>query len=925
MSSVAGAGSNAAPELPMTSAQLDLLAARNDSTYMGRLRRAALRRSWPVLAVFVSIVFLQLLVTVLSMDLMSAVRAYVTGESLYSKSQKDAQLHLANYAEARHEEEFQLFMKSLEVPRGDRFAREEMQKAVFDSEVTRQAYLAGGNHPDDIAGAIRLFRLLQNTPLMSKAIDTWTQGDQLVDKMRTLAIRAHDKIAAGQLQDPEVRNLRGAVLQINKELTPLEARFAAELSDAARQSERLLFWFNLTMAVLLGLTGSAFIRRSVRTQLATEEEVVLRRESLQRILDSAAEGLYGVDIKGRCTFINRSALQMLGYAKESDLLGREMHEVVHHSHADGRPRPAAQSSIAGSYREEREVHITDEVFWRRDGTSFAVEYWSHPMLKNGKFNGAVATFFDISDKIKLQAALQQGQVRIAGLVDAVNDGVITIDANERIVLFNRAAERLFGVSSKEAVGSPVERFIPRTTQARPELRFDYVDTGRVREIFGRRIDGHEFPLEASLSRLNTDEGTLVTAVLRDVTDLQTVRAERQAMEALKASNAAKTEFLSRMSHELRTPLNAVLGFSQLIRLDTARRPAPEHVDQLRLIENAGSHLLALVNDVLDLSRVDSGQLTVTLEPVALRTSIDDAIAMVMPLAASVEVKTWVAGHEGDLVTRSLAEDDEVTVVADRVRLRQVLVNLLSNAVKYNRPGGEVRISWQVSEDRCDVFVTDDGLGIDADKLDRLFEPFNRLGAENSKVEGTGIGLVLSRRLMELMGGGLRIESAQGQGTKATLTLDCSEEEAEQEISTTPPSQHGPLDGTLHVLYAEDNEVNVEIVRQVMKFRPAVVFNTADTGALAFQKARTTRPDLMLVDMHLGDMTGLELARALRSDPATAGIRLVALSADALPEQINAAIAMGFEGYLTKPIDFRELLNVLDGRRTRRARPEGFVS
>jgi PAS domain S-box-containing protein len=930
MTSVAEAGSKAAPTLPMTSAQLDLLAARNDSTYMSRLRRAVRRRSWPVLAVFVSIVFLQLLVTVLSIDLMSAVRAYVTGESLYSKSQKDAQLHLVNYAETRHEADFQLFMKSLEVPRGDRFAREEMQKAVFDSEVTRQAYLAGGNHPDDIAGAIRLFRLLQKTPLMSRAIETWTQGDRLVDKMRTLAIRAHEGIVAGQLQDPEVTNLRLAVLQINKELTPLEARFAAELSDAARQSERLLFWFNLTMAVLLGLTGSAFVLRSVRTQVATEEEVRLRRESLQRILDSAAEGLYGVDIKGRCTFINRSALRMLGYTKESELLGREMHDVVHHSHADGRPRPADQSSIAGSYREQREVHITDEVFWRRDGTSFAVEYWSHPMLKNGKFNGAVATFFDISDKIKLQAALQQGEVRIAGLVDAVNDGVMTIDANERIVLFNRAAERLFGVSSKEALGSPVERFIPRTTgktrrEARHELRFDYEDTGRVRELFGRRIDGRVFPLEASLSRLDSDEGTLVTAVLRDVTDLQTARAERDAMEALKASNAAKTEFLSRMSHELRTPLNAVLGFSQLIRLDTARPPAPEHVDQLRLIENAGSHLLALVNDVLDLSRVESGQMTVTLEPVELRTSIDDAIAMVMPLAASVGVKTWIAGHEGDLVTKSLAEGDEVTVVADRVRLRQVLVNLLSNAVKYNRPGGEVRISWQVCEDRCDVFVTDDGLGIGADKLDSLFEPFNRLGAENSKVEGTGIGLVLSRRLMELMGGGLRIESAQGQGTKASLTLERSQEDAVQDTMATPPSQHGSLDGVLHVLYAEDNEVNVEIVRQVMKYRPSVVFNSAETGALAFQKARTTRPDLMFVDMHLGDMTGLELARALRSDPATAGIRLVALSADALPEQINAAMAMGFEGYLTKPIDFRELLNVLDGRRTRRTRPEGFAS
>jgi PAS domain S-box-containing protein len=924
--------SDAHPPRILTSFELEALSSRDDSSYLSRLRNKATRRSWPVLTVFICIVCLQLLVTVMSIDLMSAVRAYVTGESLYSKAQKDAQFHLMNYAESRHEEDFELFMRSLEVPLGDRLAREEMQKSAFDAEATRNSYLAGGNHPDDIAGAIRLFRWMQKTPLMSHAIETWTQGDRLIEQMRMLAVRAHDKIVARDLQAPEVTNLRNEVMQINKQLTPLEARFASELSDAARLSERLLFWFNLTMAVLLGLSGSAFVRRSVRMQVTTEEEVRLRRESLQGILDSAAEGLYGVDVDGRCTFINRSALRMLGYEEESELLGRGVHEIVHHSYADGSPRPANRSPIAASYGEQRELHITSEVFWRKNGTSFPVEYWSHPILKNGKFNGAVATFFDISDKIEMQvalrqgeAALREGEVRIAGLVDAVNDGVITIDGDERIVLFNRAAERLFGVPAEEALGSKVERFIPRTAQEahgarRQELRFDYVETGRVRELFGRRADGHEFPLEASLSRLNSEQGMLVTAVMRDVTDLQTARAEREALEALKASNQAKSEFLSRMSHELRTPLNAVLGFSQLIRMDAVRPPPAEHVDQLRLIENAGLHLLALVNDVLDLSRVESGQMTVTLEPVDLRTSVEDALSMVVPLATSVGVTTWVAGHDGDLVTRRTSDDEEVSVLADRVRLRQILVNLLSNAIKYNRAGGEVRVSWQVCEGRCNVFITDDGFGIAPDKLERLFEPFNRLGAENSKVEGTGIGLVLSRRLVELMRGELRIESVLNEGTTASLTLDRSEDEAEREMLVTPPSQHGDLDPSLHVLYAEDNEVNVEIVRQVMKFRPSVVFDTAETGASAFQKARMTRPNLILVDMHLGDMTGLELAQVLRDDPATAGIRLVALSADALPEQIAAAMAMGFEDYLTKPINFRELLSVLDGRRNRRTRP-----
>ena len=887
-----------------------------------RVRRWSRRRSWPVLSVFISIVALQVLVTVLSIDLMSAVRSYVTGESLYSKGEKDAQLHLIAYAESHREADYRLFLSSLRMPRGDRMAREEMQKDEFDVDATRQFYLAGGNHPDDIGRAIRLFRWFQRTPFMAKAIATWTEGDRMVEEMRVLAEKAHARVLAGDLQAPEVVNLKNEIARINGILTPLEARFAAELSDAARLSERLLIWFNLGMAVLLGMSGSAFVRRSVRLQASAEDEVRLRTESLQRILDSAAEGLYGVDVAGRCTFINRSALQMLGYRAESDLLGRDMHALIHHSDASGRRLPSELSPISHSYREHRALHIAAEVFWRSDGTSFPVEYWSHPMLRNGRVTGAVATFFDISERVNMQAALRQGEIRMAGLVDAVNDGVVSIDADERIVQFNRAAERLFGVNASEALGCSVERFIPRGSLQRAgaerrELRFDYIETGKVRELFGRRADGSRFPLEASLSRLETERGTLVTAILRDVTDLQNVRAEREAREALEASNRAKTEFLSRMSHELRTPLNAVLGFARLMRLDTGKPPPPEHIERLERIEDAGAHLLALVNDVLDLSRVESGQMTVSLEPLDLRTAVEDAISMVLPLAGVVGVRTWISGRQNDFVTLGLDDDGQVTVLADRVRLRQVLVNLLSNAVKYNRSGGEVRVGWQLGDSRCEVFVKDDGAGMGPDKIDQLFEPFNRLGAENSKIEGTGIGLVLSRRLAELMRGQLRIESALGVGTTAFITLECSSERPRHPIGLPPPSQHGELDSPLRVLYAEDNDVNVEIVRQVVRLRPAVAFDTAGSGAAAFAKARRDQPDLLLVDMHLGDMTGFDLAQALRSDPATAHIRLVALSADALPEQIEAALAMGFEDYLTKPVNFRELLNVLDGRGNRR--------
>ena len=282
--------------------------------------------------------------------------------------------------------------------------------------------------------------------------------------------------------------------------------------------------------------------------------------------------------------------------------------------------------------------------------------------------------------------------------------------------------------------------------------------------------------------------------------------------------------------------------------------------------------------------------------------------MVSPLVTEAGVEVFVASPGRE--TRERVE--QVWVKADRVRLRQVLVNLLSNAVKYNRPGGSVSLSWSVRGAKIEVRVVDTGYGIPADKLAKLFEPFNRLGAEASKVQGTGIGLVLSRHLSEMMGGALELESRLGQGTTARLTLRLGD--PPNDVPNLPANtQSGGATGVqqLSVLYAEDNEVNAELVRQLVTLRPAVRLRVASNGAQALELARSDPPDLLLVDMNLGDMTGAQLARELRHSRTTREIPLVALSADALPAQIEAAMRMGFEAYLTKPVNFRQLLAVLD--------------
>jgi len=840
---------------------------------------------------FVGIVAIQVIVALVSIDVLSSVRAFVSGESLYSKGQKDAQIALLAYAETSQEADYQRFLSALAVPLADRAAREAMQATPPDVGKARAGLLGSLTPPEDIPGVIRLFLWFQHTPLMAPSIRTWTEGDETIEKMRQLMEAAHRSISTGGISAEEMSDMRRQAPVLNARMTTLEREFADQLGVGSRQAELLLLWINLILAALLASTGLWFISYSLRRQAAVEDEVRHRQQSLQSLLDSTAEGLYGMDTEGNCTFINRAALIMLGYDREADLLGKPIQSLI---------QPGRPGGSAGPVSGER--HVTDEQFHRHDGSNFAVEYWSHPLRQDGQGHGTVVTFFDISEKLRMQAALREGELRLSKLVDDVADGVISTGPDQKVVLFNRSAERIFGVSAEQAMGSPVSRFIALGSTTHPNAE---QTAQTVHELTGKRADGTTFPLEATLSRLHTDQGYSTTVVLRDVSALHAARVERRAREALEASNRAKTEFLSRMSHELRTPLNAVLGFSQLLRMDATTTPTPQQLDRITHIERAGSHLLALVNDVLDLSRVDSGQMALTLEPVDLASAVDESLAMVSKLASDTGVRLVRPDRSGAF--------GQVHVLADRVRLSQVLVNLLSNAIKYNRQDGTVTVSWTIHPDALVLNVADTGYGMESSQLARLFEPFNRLGAERTRVEGTGIGLFLSRRLVELMHGELRIDSRVAHGTVATLVLKRSEDESSPTHAALPPSQHGDLDGSLHVLYAEDNEVNVELVKQVASFRPSVALRVAPDGASALQMAREYPPDLMLVDMHLGDMTGIELAKQLRDHPSTADIRLVALSADALPEQISGALAVGFEAYLTKPIEFRKLLRVFDGQ------------
>ncbi|MGH2959425.1 MAG: ATP-binding protein [Solirubrobacterales bacterium] len=370
---------------------------------------------------------------------------------------------------------------------------------------------------------------------------------------------------------------------------------------------------------------------------------------------------------------------------------------------------------------------------------------------------------------------------------------------------------------------------------------------------------------------------------------------------LRAASEAKNMFLSRMSHELRSPLTAVIGYSELLQLDGI--PESDEMQAADAIFRAGAHLLELINEVLDITRVESGYMTMSIEPVAIENALQSAIELMTPLANSAGITLDLPKSPSALYAK-----------ADPQRLTQVLVNLLSNAIKYNRPHGRVSIEvTQPMPDRAHLTVSDTGAGIDEDGLAKLFQPFERLGAEATEIEGTGLGLSLTRGLVEEMGGSIEVESELGVGTRFIVELTSVEpaliSHVEEDDSGTLSVIEYPDARTL--LYVEDTAANIRLVERILERRPQVTVLSAMVGTMGVELAREHAPDMVLLDLHLPDVNGSEVLARLKADPATRDTPVVVLSADATNRQRSEVLALGAASYLTKPIRVAELLRAVD--------------
>ncbi|AKJ32192.1 PAS domain-containing sensor histidine kinase [Caldimonas brevitalea] len=520
---------------------------------------------------------------------------------------------------------------------------------------------------------------------------------------------------------------------------------------------------------------------------------------------------------------------------------------------------------------------------------------------------------DITDRKQAEGELRELADRLVTTLESFTDAFFTLDRDWRFTYINRRAEEVLERPRQALLGRNVWDEFPTAVGSvfqreyeRAMAQHQAVNFKEYYAPLGRWLEVHAYPSELGLA-----------VYFRDVSALHEAERTRHVAEAAERASRSKTRFLARLSHEMRTPLNAVLGFAQLLAHQAAKRRDTEQAEQLHHILHAGRHMVALVNDVLDLQQVEEGALKLQLGPVELGHVAAETAELLRPLAEQNNVHLQQHVPAG------------VMVQADEQRLRQVLLNLVSNAIKYNRHGGSVRLSTEeTQEGAIRLVVADTGHGMTEAQMAALFQPFERLGHESSAIEGTGLGLIIARRFLEEMGGTLRLSSVPEQGTQACVELPLvmavllrrpagpAEPPVPPPLSVPVPDAAGG-GARLRLLYVEDNPVNALLFEEAMRLQTEVELRVADSAEQGIQLARVWPPDVLALDANLPDLNGFELLAQLRQVPGLEHVPAFMCSADALPDDIRRAREAGFTGYWTKPIDLGEV--AADLRRVAAAR------
>jgi len=663
------------------------------------------------------------------------------------------------------------------------------------------------------------------------------------------------------------------------------------------------------------------------------EDAVIKAGALQNaIFNSANFSSIATDAKGVIQIFNVGAERMLGYLADevmNTITPAEIsdpHELITRARAlsaefDTPITPGFEALVFKASRGIEDIY--ELTYIRKDGSRFPAVV-SVTALRD--IDKAIIGYLLIgtdntarkqveAEQMKLDQRLRDQQFYTRSLIESNIDALMTTDPAGIITDVNKQMEALTGCTRDELIGAPFKSYFTDPARAEAGIKLVLSDKKVTDyELTACARDGKKTVVSYNATTFYDRDRTLqgVFGVARDVTErkrfeqaLQETNVEMEsAKSAAEKANLAKSDFLSGMSHELRSPLNAILGFAQL--MDTAT-PPPSDVqkESITQILQAGWHLLKLINEILDLSVVESGKVSLSLEPVVLSEVLSECQTMMEAQAQ----------QRGILMTFPQFEQPSF-VWADQTRLKQIVINLLSNAIKYNQSSGRVTVDYTViSSDRIRISFKDTGAGLSPEKMAQLFQPFNRLGQEAGSVAGTGIGLVVTKQLVELMGGVLGVDSTVGEGSVFWVELRST---PAPELKTIAPEHAAPklairpLDAPQKILlYIEDNPANMRLVERLIDRRTDIKLLKAVDGLQGIALAKSSLPDVILMDINLPGISGIDALKALQEDLATAHIPVVAISANAMSRDIEVGRQLGFFRYLTKPIVVEEFMTTLD--------------
>ncbi|MDP2007881.1 MAG: PAS-domain containing protein [Rubrivivax sp.] len=642
-------------------------------------------------------------------------------------------------------------------------------------------------------------------------------------------------------------------------------------------------------------------RVQAETQLRQTSTLLAQKSNaLETTLQNLSQGVLTIDASGRITAWNRRALDLLELSDEVmrshttlESLGRYQlaHGLIDVSAFTGQGRPPLYQRT------------------RRDGLVVEVRT---SLSEDGS---VVRTYTDVTASVQAQRALAESESRFRTLADAAPALIWMAGADGKPTWFNQRWLQQTGRSLEAELACAWPERIPAEDLQACRAAYAAAAPQRVAyevEYRLRHADGSlRWIADKGIPRVAADgsfDGYIVYGW--DITERKATEAAlRAAKDEAERANRAKSDFLSRMSHELRTPLNAVLGFAQLLQSDADDPLSATQQPRVHELMRGGRHLLSLINEVLDLARIEAGALQLQLGPVDLQPLVDDCLPLVQAMAEA----------RGITLLLRAPPPGGCRVLADPTRLRQVLLNLLSNAIKYNRPAGRVELSWRADTDTgmVHIEVQDTGFGIAPAQQSRLFQAFERLDADQTEVEGAGIGLALSKWLVDLMRGTIGLHSTPGQGSTFWVHLHCADTAAEAPgtlaATEVTPAGAAPAAARLHtVLYIEDNAVNQLLMEGMLAQRPGVRLLIAGLPETGLVMATQARPDLVLLDIQLPGIDGFEVLRRLRAQDSTRHIPVVAVSANAMQSDLDDARRAGFADYVTKPLDLKRLLTVVDG-------------